>query len=68
MRQRGSSASGEFEYVSEQVKDWLEQAQQQTFTSIWAAITSTFTLSNIKESIRYYSLLSCYRIVNLSTP
>ncbi|KAK3856451.1 hypothetical protein Pcinc_037231 [Petrolisthes cinctipes] len=65
MRRQGSSTSGEFEYVNEQVKDWLEQAQQLTLTSVWAAVSSTITFSNIRESIRFVMVLVMTLVLGL---
>lgn len=42
----------EIQAISQQVADWWDQAQQLNFALVWSAITTTFTLSNIREAIR----------------
>ncbi|XP_068244597.1 uncharacterized protein [Palaemon carinicauda] len=55
----------ELETLSEQVQEWLLQIRQISLSSVWSAVSSTLTISNIKEAFRFVIVLSMTLVVGI---
>lgn len=53
----------ELETLSEQVQEWLLQVRQVSASSVWSAVSSTITISNIKEAFRFVIVLTMTLVV-----
>ncbi|ROT79253.1 hypothetical protein C7M84_002027 [Penaeus vannamei] len=57
----------EMQAISQQFADWWDQAQNLNFALVWSAIATTFTLSNIRDAIRFLIILIVTLTVGLMT-
>ncbi|XP_063614204.1 uncharacterized protein LOC134787373 [Penaeus indicus] len=68
---RKQLASGEpgkeIQAISQQFADWWDQAQQLNFALVWSAIATTLTLSNIRDALRFLTIVIVTLTVGLVT-
>ncbi|XP_042872801.1 uncharacterized protein LOC122253617 [Penaeus japonicus] len=55
----------ELETISQHFQDWWEQAQQISWSRAWTAVSSTLTLTNIREAVRFTVVLVITLVVGL---